>query len=40
MACDAADLAAVLQVFDDEGFGEARVIGQLKAGPPRVFVRP
>ena len=40
VACDAADLAAVLQVFDDEGFAEARVIGRLKAGPPRVFVRP
>jgi len=30
----------VLQVFRDEGFGEARVIGELKAGPSRVLVRP
>ncbi len=40
VACDGADVQAVLQVFRDEGFGEARVIGDLKAGEPRVLVRP
>jgi selenide,water dikinase len=40
VACDEADAGAVLQVFRDEGFGEARVIGELKAGPPRIFLRP
>jgi selenide,water dikinase len=40
VACDAADAGAVLQVFADEGFGDARVIGELKPGAPRVFVRP
>jgi selenide,water dikinase len=40
VACGAADVDAVLQVFRDEGFAEARVIGRLKAGAPRVFVRP
>jgi selenide,water dikinase len=40
VACDGADVQAVLQVFRDEGFGEARVIGELKAGEPRVHVRP
>jgi len=40
VACDAAETAAVLQVFGDEGFAEARVIGELKDGPPRVFVQP
>jgi selenide,water dikinase len=40
VACDAAEAAAVLQVFRDEGFAEARVIGELKDGPSRVVVRP
>jgi selenide,water dikinase len=40
VACDPADAGAVLQVFGDEGFGEARVIGELKAGAPRVYLRP
>jgi len=40
VACEAADTEAVLQVFRDEGFADARAIGELKAGPPRVFVRP
>jgi selenide,water dikinase len=40
VACDAADAGAVLQVFRDEGFAEARVIGELKAGAPRVHARP
>ncbi len=40
VACDAAETDAVLQVFRDEGFDEARVIGELRAGAPRVFVRP
>ena len=40
VACDEADAGAVLQVFRDEGFDEARVIGELKAGPPRIFLRP
>ena len=39
VACDVAEVNAVLQVFRDEGFAEAQVIGELKAGPPRVFVR-
>jgi selenide,water dikinase len=40
VACDADDVGAVLQVFRDEGFDDARVIGELKAGAPRVSVRP
>ena len=40
VACDAAEAGAVLQVFRDEGFDDARVIGALKAGAPRVSVRP
>ena len=40
VACAADNAGAVLQVFHDEGFGEACVIGELKAGEPRVVVRP
>jgi len=40
VACDADDAGAVLQVFRDEGFDDARVIGELKVGTPRVSVRP
>jgi len=40
VACAAEDAGAVLQVFRDEGFGQARVIGELQAGQPRVIVRP
>jgi len=40
VACDADDAGAVLQVFRDEGFDDARVIGELKVGAPRVSVRP
>jgi len=39
VACDADDAGAVLQVFRDEGFDDARVIGELKAGAPRVSLR-
>ena len=38
VACTRKDVSAVLQVFRDEGFAHARVIGELKAGAPRVVV--
>jgi selenide,water dikinase len=38
VSCDADSVGAVLQVFSDEGFAEARVIGDLKAGAARVVV--
>ena len=40
VACAPEDAGAVLQIFRDEGFGQARVIGELQAGDPRVIVRP
>ncbi len=39
VACSPDDAGSVLQVFRDEGFAEARVIGELKAGAARVHVR-
>ena len=36
VACNAGDAGGVLQVFRDEGFVQAAVIGELKAGTPRV----
>jgi selenide,water dikinase len=39
VACNPDEVGAVLQVFRDEGFAEAGVIGSLRSGAPRVFLR-
>ncbi len=39
VACEPGEVDGVLQVFRDEGFAQARAIGELKAGPARVHVR-
>ncbi|HEX4859543.1 MAG TPA: selenide, water dikinase SelD [Usitatibacteraceae bacterium] len=37
-ACDPGDAKEVLEIFRKEGFGEARVIGKMHAGAPRVDI--
>ena len=39
VSCDPGSVAEVLALFQREGFGEAAVIGQMRAGPARVEVQ-
>ena len=39
VACEAPAAEEVLRVFQAEGFADARVIGRIEAGPPRILVR-